>query len=592
MPPIRLVKRNVLSSFLFLIRSLGFGFLLTRGLFATWRDVNEAGETDTWMLTSRTPLGMCHVVPYYTPVPQPKWSTLEVTLGENHNMVLRHWSEAITRGIVPANGTTIIHVDSHSDLLGPTDYLYYSKFRTPLDPLGRDMRLHLKLSAGLDIGNFIFPHLLTGAVESFVWIRSDFGNGVYNEPNFGVYFLLVAHELSVPVHKLPQLCTRLYQAELDDSGTWSRGQNIGKGLNDDYCQNPTNIVWVELSVVNIETALAVAKQRGRGISGNSGSSHVEAKIVRKEFEQAFVARSYARPTLLDFDLDYFATDDPCIGTLIESGLRREDAYVLATKLTEFQGIMDNVERLINNGSCVLKTNNGEPVEMSEEARRRSLWYIIFTALVSGDFTEELPIKHLITTIVPDDTASSINVVDPSLRFNGTSARHERVAALFERLMCAQPLALRILPWFEKFFTGTLTPGVAPGIVNSIHMCVGDDSNWMWRAPEEPHHFSSVAEVKEMANMFFKLLTHEHGIHPAMVSVTRSMLDGFLPREHTELTEWLVFSAVVEAEKLRRGRTGRRIVYRPDAGYVLSPRNTFLGEVSCDHPCPGCFAFPL
>ena len=72
----------------------------------------------------------------------------------------------------------------------------------------------------------------------------------------------------------------------------------------------------------------------------------------------------------------------------------------------------------------------------------------------------------------------------------------------------------------------------------------------------------------------------------------TMLDGFLPREHTELTEWLVFSAVVEAEKLRRGRTGRRIVYRPDAGYVLSPRNTFLGEVSCDHPCPGCFAFPL
>ncbi len=87
---------------------------------------------------------------------------VEVVICASHHRVLAHWLAAARAGRLPRSGVQVVHVDAHPDLAIP---------ETPL-PRGWPARADV-LVAQLDIGSFQLAAIRTGLVERIVWLRPD-----------------------------------------------------------------------------------------------------------------------------------------------------------------------------------------------------------------------------------------------------------------------------------------------------------------------------------------------------------------------------------------------------------------------------------
>jgi hypothetical protein len=85
---------------------------------------------------------------------------LEVRIVESHNRVLLGWLAAARAGRIPREGVTLIHVDAHADLAAP---------RGPLAPgFPQD---DLALFERTDIASFVLAAVRAGLVDEVVWVH-------------------------------------------------------------------------------------------------------------------------------------------------------------------------------------------------------------------------------------------------------------------------------------------------------------------------------------------------------------------------------------------------------------------------------------
>jgi hypothetical protein len=90
---------------------------------------------------------------------------VEVVVSASHHHVLRHWLRAAEQGVLPRSGVTVVHLDGHPDLGVP---------RTPIAGVWPERAE--QLVAALDIATFQLAAVRVGLVDRVVWLRPAFAH--------------------------------------------------------------------------------------------------------------------------------------------------------------------------------------------------------------------------------------------------------------------------------------------------------------------------------------------------------------------------------------------------------------------------------
>jgi hypothetical protein len=85
---------------------------------------------------------------------------------EEHHEAFPIWADAISNGVLPEGGATLLHVDEHSDMSVP-------RLRTPLAVGNRNRADVARFTYDeLDIASFIWAAVHHGMVSEIVWLRT------------------------------------------------------------------------------------------------------------------------------------------------------------------------------------------------------------------------------------------------------------------------------------------------------------------------------------------------------------------------------------------------------------------------------------
>jgi hypothetical protein len=182
--------------------------------------------------------------------------SIEVVVCSSHHHVLRHWLRVAEQGGLPLSGVTVVHLDGHPDLGVP---------RNPVAGVWPERAE--QLVAALDIATFQLAAVRVGLVDRIVWLRPAF-----------------AHQLADGDRRFRLGVVASGELRVDDPSDYyvlDQGWAPRSEL-----REPTD---VSLRVVPVLTAL------------DSGP----------------LAEG---PTILDIDLDAFATRNPAADLLREGGL--------------------------------------------------------------------------------------------------------------------------------------------------------------------------------------------------------------------------------------------------------------------------------
>jgi hypothetical protein len=190
--------------------------------------------------------------------------TVEVVVCSSHHHVLAHWLRVAQEGGLPSGGVTVVHLDGHPDLGVPTEPVAAA---WPARPE--------RLVAKLDIATFQLAAVRVGLVDRIVWLRPAF-----------------AHQLADGDRRFRLGALASGELRVDDPSDYyvlDRGWAPGSALRD-----PTELALRVVPVVS-------APEGGRLAEG---------------------------PTILDIDLDAFATRNPAADQLRASGLGDEQLDAL------------------------------------------------------------------------------------------------------------------------------------------------------------------------------------------------------------------------------------------------------------------------
>ncbi len=227
---------------------------------------------------------------------------VRVVICGSHDRVLAHWLQAAAEGILPDSGLQVVHVDAHPDLAVPKQPLPESGVRDPARLLG-----------AVDIASFQLAAVHAGLVERVVWLRPEFASQLPDGPRD---FLL-----GTVASGLPRVDDPSDYYVLDEG--WAPREAL---------RNP---VRVRIQVVSLRDA-----QDGLDLAPG--------------------------PTVLDIDLDAFATHNPAADRLRAAGLSDPDLEALRgmfapeqlglavdppQRIEQLEGLMTSVEAL-GSGSLV------------------------------------------------------------------------------------------------------------------------------------------------------------------------------------------------------------------------------------------------
>ncbi|KAK7112445.1 hypothetical protein V1264_011901 [Littorina saxatilis] len=90
-------------------------------------------------------------------------SLIPVFVVEEHYEVLKYWFDAMETGLIPKSGNTLLHIDGHSDAAPPRDMSNVPWFRLP--------RNHSEVANMMQSNDvFIAGSALAGLINRFIWI--------------------------------------------------------------------------------------------------------------------------------------------------------------------------------------------------------------------------------------------------------------------------------------------------------------------------------------------------------------------------------------------------------------------------------------
>ncbi|XP_021939042.1 UPF0489 protein C5orf22 homolog isoform X2 [Zootermopsis nevadensis] len=221
---------------------------------------------------------------FETVIPRKKFKELPIYIAENHNEVLPFIYRCMGSKHLPLEGNTIIHLDSHPDMLIPKGM--------PADTVWDKHELFSRLS----IENWMMPAAYAGHFSNLVWIKPPWAKQMMDRAHT---FLIGRHRLSGEIRLSSTeayfLSEALYSspAELDNSR---------------------------------QVILQVATVGAHLFSPDKKDDFQE---LGKMFRQ-YIARE-GDPFILDIDLDFFSTRNPFRG-LYENA----DLYSHLRELYNFQ----------------------------------------------------------------------------------------------------------------------------------------------------------------------------------------------------------------------------------------------------------------
>ncbi len=338
--------------------------------------------------------------------------SVEVVVCSSHHHVLRHWLRVAEQGGLPRSGVTVVHLDGHPDLGVP---------RNPVAGVWPERAE--QLVAAVDIATFQLAAVRVGLVDRVVWLRPAF-----------------AHQLADGDRRLRLGVLASGELRVDDPSDYyvlDRGWAPRSEL-----REPTD---VSLRVVPV-------------VAAAEGGPLAEG------------------PTILDIDLDAFATRSPAADHLREGGLNDDQ--------------LASLRRIFAPGNLDLAP---EP---------------------------ELRIRQVDGLLA----AVELMATGPWTAWPG---------ALFTLWRSGiSPLEL-----YELLSILTSLPGEtgAADLLEQGRQLVG--------VPE--HREVSPAEIAEKAEVLRALLS-SGSVRPSLVTIARSLNDGFTPRASWPRIEWAVLRVLAES----------------------------------------------
>ncbi|XP_066928821.1 UPF0489 protein C5orf22 homolog [Clytia hemisphaerica] len=97
---------------------------------------------------------------------------VRVVIVDQHHEVIPHWYQAINDGKISSNKNTLIHFDAHSDMATPENFeMLEETLQHPNEKLHKNASLLFPLMQAND--RFITSAVLTGFVDRIIWVQPD-----------------------------------------------------------------------------------------------------------------------------------------------------------------------------------------------------------------------------------------------------------------------------------------------------------------------------------------------------------------------------------------------------------------------------------
>ncbi|MEN8181181.1 MAG: UPF0489 family protein [Myxococcota bacterium] len=344
--------------------------------------------------------------------PAPADNPVEIVVCDSHHDVLPHWLRVARQGGLPRQGVTVVHLDAHPDLGVPTQ------------PVGPGWPEHDgALQSALDIATFQLAAVRVGLVDRIVWLRPGFARQLPDGERRFRLGSVASGELRVDDPSDYYV--------LDDG--WAPRESL---------RQP---VVVELRVLSLDVASA---------SGPLAEG----------------------PTVLDIDLDAFATRNPAADQLRRRGLGEDQLDALRRIFApESLHLAEDPETRIRELSSLLAAVETLSVEPWTRwpGPLFTLWWLGISPL------ELLELAHILEDLPPD--------------------------------------------------------GAGEELLEEGRRLVG--------LPEQ--RLVSAAEIDAQVALLHELLA-SGAVRPQLVTVARSVRDGFTPPSAWPAIEWAVLGAVATA----------------------------------------------
>ncbi|KAK7498477.1 hypothetical protein BaRGS_00010137, partial [Batillaria attramentaria] len=429
---------------------------------------------------------------------------------EEHFEVLKHWFDAVKVGVIPQTGNTLLHIDGHSDGGIPFDLSIVPQFRPPKDH-------HEVVSMMQSNDVFIAAAALAGLIQRFIWVWPAWDIKDHrNESDHEAFDVQVGWRTfyplkGEPVRRLcacsrPQLQNTNLGSRLAEWECWDH-----EGENTEPHEGPV------ISSLNCTLEM-------------TGSVEFVSERKALELLQAGGWITEKDRLMLDVDEDYYGCESSVM-PLYQAGLP--------------QSTIDNISELLGQLLCVETVKQEYLADSFFHAVIHTVLNLKMNDCKSGhghgpcltNFDVDKALINKIPWFVSSLLAGTFEDLPCSREENSNNILMQAVLRILEDLKVSQLQALdyvgvclRTAPtnfFFEE---------------NSLHVCHGPNTP---NQTEVTFHVPEEAENKERTELLKKLLSLLPS-HPSVVTVCRSVRDGYTPWRHFGFVENAIFSALKDA----------------------------------------------
>jgi hypothetical protein len=450
-----------------------------------------------------------------------------VSVVESHSAALRPLLASAACGAIARKAVELVHLDTHSDLLSPRRAI--PRVSWPVTPAVVEA-----LVSASDAGSYILPLWAVGLVGSTTWVRSLFKDGYYNEPSgFG--------EVEVKV------------------GLTADGQHV----------------CAEAEDGTIKEGEGGSSRCRRDVLRDGGDA--VKRVTLRTTSLADFTRNWAAGVsagwVLDLDLDFFASDEPVMRALQRIGMSR-------VQIDRLRHAVQSVEEVVvAAGGTLTATSPRHPNpndqdqrdqekgsggsvarESAKERRRRGK--DLRTLMVN------MILHHMGGVGLYRSSVPRLKYPPKPLEAFGSGQGAQRGARALDAL--ADAMDATLLTQTKRRQLKSLVRGDPEGFFDGL-------------LRPEPYAFvAPEAIVRQCAALKAALSAAPHP--PALVLVSRSVRDGYLPFHLWPVAEECSLAAIQQA--LKEKRRSFRIEY--ERGIRLCPRPP-QSQCNSKRP-PECFEF--
>ncbi|XP_046364986.2 uncharacterized protein LOC124141128 [Haliotis rufescens] len=456
---------------------LWLGVTLVRYLWQTTSSLWEEEDIDLGPLESDTDIPQAFLR-------SSEGTSTPVVVVEEHYEVLKYWFAASESGLVPQTGNVLFHIDGHSDGGVPHQLDVLPLFRAPVNIQEVNNMMQRN-----DV--FIVAAALAGLIDRYIWVWPP-----WDEPN---------HESD---HVIMDMQVGYVRPSMLDTDK----------LELCYCMEMRDADISECRMRN------VSDPEGDGtLIGRSGCNLNKSGTVEVVSEQKAISLMQTRQwinshhrVILDIDEDYYgcqSAGESVYSTGIKSSVLNSISHIMCEMFcarsvhhetlidTFFHTLVQLVHRLKTDAETVLK-------DSTKHKKNLEVQKIVFT--IVPEIFQQLnqdPVGEILCNN-PTDMVNELFL--QGIFRNIVHMNIQQLASLAETGVC-----LQLSP--KAYFYD---------VASSVHVCEGANSP---NSSMVLFHTPTPFEVHERTINLKKLLNSK-SINPSLITVCRSVRDGYTPRK--------------------------------------------------------------